>query len=88
MIYSFKCVNYRCRRVLHFVLEKISYLSEKAKKQNNSKITIPFNRQQFVDFLSVDRSAMSNELRKMHDEGMIEFEKSSFKLLWFFIKTY
>ena len=69
--------------MLHFVLEKISYLSEKANKQNNSKITIPFNRQQFVDFLSVDRSAMSNELRKMHDEGMIEFEK---KLLWFFIK--
>lgn len=61
--------------MLHFVLKKISYLSEKAKKQNNSKITIPFNRQQFVDFLSVDRSAMSNELRKMHDEGMIEFEK-------------
>lgn len=59
----------------------ISYLSEEAKKQNSSKITIPFNRQQLADFLSVDRSAMSNELCKMRDEGMIEFERSSFKLL-------
>ena len=59
----------------------ISYLSEEAKKQNNSKITIPFNRQQLADFLSVDRSAMSNELCKMRNEGLIEFEKNNFKLL-------
>lgn len=59
----------------------ISYLSEEAEKQNNSKITIPFNRQQLADFLSVDRSAMSNELCKMRDEGMIEFEKNCFRLL-------
>lgn len=46
----------------------ISYLSEEAKKQNSSSFTIPFNRQQLADFLSVDRSAMSNELCKMRDE--------------------
>ncbi len=43
--------------------------------------TIPFNRQQLADFLSVDRSAMSNELCKMRDEGLLEFEKNCFKLL-------
>ena len=59
----------------------ISYLSEEAKKQKSSKFTIPFNRQQLADFLSVDRSAMSNELCKMRDEGLIEFEKNNFKLL-------
>ena len=59
----------------------ISYLSEEAKKQNSANITIPFNRQQLADFLSVDRSAMSNELCKMRDEGLIEFEKNCFKLL-------
>ena len=59
----------------------ISYLSEEAKKQNNSCFVIPFNRQQLADFLSVDRSAMSNELCKMRDEGLIEFNKSYFKLL-------
>ena len=59
----------------------ISYLSEEAKKQNSSYFTIPFNRQQLADFLSVDRSAMSNELCKMRDEGLLEFEKNNFRLL-------
>ena len=58
----------------------ISYLSEEAKKQNSSDFTIPFNRQQLADFLSVDRSAMSNELCKMRDEKLIEFDKNRFKL--------
>lgn len=58
----------------------ISYLSEEAKSQQSSSFTIPFNRQQLADFLSVDRSAMSNELCKMRDEGMLEFEKNKFVL--------
>lgn len=59
----------------------ISYLSEEAKRQNSASFTIPFNRQQLADFLSVDRSAMSNELCKMRDEGLLEFEKNQFKLV-------
>ena len=59
----------------------ISYLSEQAKKQNSANFAIPFNRQQLADFLSVDRSAMSNELCKMRDEGLLEFEKNKFRLL-------
>ena len=59
----------------------ISYLSEEAKRQNRADITIPFNRQQLADYLSVDRSAMSNELCKMRDEGLLTFEKNRFRLL-------
>ena len=58
----------------------ISYLSEEAKNHNRSHFEIPFNRQQLADYLSVDRSAMSNELCKMRDEGLIEFNKSRFRL--------
>ncbi|MBQ7568307.1 Crp/Fnr family transcriptional regulator [bacterium] len=58
----------------------IAYLSAEAKKQNSPYITIPFNRQQLADYLSVDRSAMSNELCKMRDDGLLEFEKNRFKL--------
>lgn len=58
----------------------ISYLSEEAKKQNSSSFSIPFNRQQLADFLSVDRSAMSNELCKMRDEGMLRFVRNQFTL--------
>lgn len=59
----------------------ISYLSEEAKKQKSGTFTIPFNRQQLADFLSVDRSAMSNELCKMRDDGLLVFEKNRFTLL-------
>lgn len=58
----------------------LSYLSEEARKQNRAEFTLPFNRQQLADYLSVDRSAMSNELCKMRDEGILEFEKNRFRL--------
>lgn len=86
----FFAISEKNRKLVHKLLhmskrttrEKlISYLSEEAKKQRSSGFTIPFNRQQLADFLSVDRSAMSNELCKMRDEGLIEFEKNRFKLL-------
>lgn len=32
--------------------------------------------QQLADFLYLDRNAMFNELCKMRDEGLIEFEKT------------
>ena len=58
-----------------------AYLSEESKRQNSSEFSIPFNRQQLADYLSVDRSAMSYELCKIRDEGLIEFEKNYFKLM-------
>lgn len=59
----------------------LSYLSEEAKQQNSACFVIPFNRQQLADFLSVDRSAMSNELCKMRNEGLLTFHKNVFELL-------
>lgn len=59
----------------------LSYLSDEAKRHNSAVFEIPFNRQQLADFLFVDRSAMSNELCKMRDEGLIQFEKNRFRLI-------
>ena len=72
-------LDYMSRRTTREKL--IAYLSEEAKKQNSASILIPFNRQQLADYLSVDRSAMSNELCKMRDEGLLEFKKNHFRLL-------
>lgn len=72
-------LGYMSRRTTREKL--IAYLSEEAKRQNSGSFSIPFNRQQLADFLSVDRSAMSNELCKLRDEGLIEFEKNRFRLL-------
>ena len=71
-------LDYLSRRTTREKL--ISYLSEEAKRQNSPQITIPFNRQQLADYLSVDRSAMSSELGRMRDEGLLEFEKNRFRL--------
>lgn len=71
-------LDYMSRRTTREKL--LSYLSEEAKMQNSANITLPFNRQQLADYLSVDRSAMSNELCKMRDEGLLEFEKNRFRL--------
>ena len=71
-------LDYLSRRTTREKL--ISYLSEEAKKQNSAYFTIPFNRQQLADYLSVDRSAMSNELCKMRDDGLLELEKNRCKL--------
>ena len=58
----------------------LSYLSEQAKKQGTSSFEVPFTRPQLADFLSVARSAMSNELCKLRDVGLLSFERNRFQL--------
>lgn len=58
----------------------ISYLSAQSAKQGGYSFEIPFSRQQLADYLSVDRSALSAELGKMRNEGIIDFHKNSFRL--------
>ena len=57
----------------------LSYLSAFAGKTREDWFTIPLNRQQLADYLCVDRSAMSWELCRMRDEGVIEFHKNEFR---------
>ena len=52
-----------------------------ARRTQSTKFDIPFDRQALADYLCVDRSALSAELSKMQDEGLVEFEKNHFKLL-------
>lgn len=47
----------------------------------SKKFTLPYNREEMARYLCVDRSAMSNELCKMRDEGLIRFYKNEFEIL-------
>ena len=58
----------------------LSYFSYEAIKQGKYTFTIPFNRQQLADYLSVERSALSNELSKMRNDGLLEYNKNIFTL--------
>ena len=57
------------------------YLSHEYHKAGKRVFSIPLNRQDLADFLFVDRSAMSAELCRMRDEGLLKFDKSDFELL-------
>ena len=57
-----------------------SYFSQQVSAQKSSKIVIPFDRQQLADYLNLDRSALSKELGKMRDDGLIEFNRNIFEI--------
>lgn len=63
------------------IREKLTmFLEIQSKKAHSDKFVIPYNREALADYLCVDRSAMSRELGKMRDEGLISFEKNKFKI--------
>jgi hypothetical protein len=57
------------------------YLSLQARRKQTNDIFIPFNREEFAAYLCVDRSALSRELSRMQNEGLIQFDKNRFLLL-------
>ena len=62
--------------------EKIlAYLSQQVEMQRAYTFSIPLNRNELADFLSVDRSALSSELSKMRQEGILQYHKNTFTLL-------
>jgi len=64
------------------IREKLVTFFEAQKKNAGTNVfSIPYNREQLADFLFVDRSALSNELCKMRDEGLIRFQKNKFEIL-------
>ena len=69
------------RRIFHTSAKTIrarlqSSLSIEATRHHSNDFYLPFNRQQLADYLSVDRSALSNELSKMQKEGYLRIHKN------------
>lgn len=58
----------------------LSYLSAQSQEAGNPEFTIPFDRQQLADYLNVERSALSKELGRMRNEGILTFRKNHFQL--------
>jgi CRP-like cAMP-binding protein len=59
------------------------YFSEQVTRTGSTAFDIPFNRQQMADYLNLDRSALSKELGKMQDEGLIRYRKNHFEMVKF-----
>ena len=51
-----------------------------AQRGSAKKFSIPYNREELAHLICADRSATSNELCKMRDEGLIKFRKNEFEI--------
>lgn len=61
--------------------EKImTFLNIQAEKQQARHIVVDMSRQDWADYLCVNRSALSRELANMKSEGIIDFDKDTFKI--------
>ncbi|MGB4659669.1 MAG: Crp/Fnr family transcriptional regulator [Mobilitalea sp.] len=62
--------------------EKIaSYLLNESLERKSNMFQVVLNRTELADYLNVSRTAMSRELARMKDEGLIDFYGNSFKLI-------
>lgn len=58
-----------------------SYFSQMSNQAGSPYFEIPFNKTELANYLSVDRSAMSTELSKMRQEGLIDYDKKEYRLI-------
>lgn len=55
-------------------------LLEQYRKTGQTTFVLPLNRNEMADFLNVSRPSMSREMRRMKDEGVIDFHLSSVRI--------
>ncbi|MBS6644176.1 MAG: Crp/Fnr family transcriptional regulator [Clostridiaceae bacterium] len=53
----------------------LCYFLQQSSRQNAHSFTLPFTMSDLADYLSVDRSAMTRELKKMKDDGIIKVNR-------------
>ena len=62
--------------------EKIlAYLSIQSQQQESRYFEIPLGRVELAEYLCVDRSALTRELAKMRDDGLIDYDRNCFRIL-------
>ncbi|KAB1654556.1 Crp/Fnr family transcriptional regulator [Pseudoclavibacter chungangensis] len=58
----------------------IGYLRGESERVEGSTFTIPLSRAELADFLHADRAAVSRELSRMRDDGLVAYDRSTFAL--------
>ena len=58
----------------------LAYLEQEARNNGSHRFTIPFNRTDLANYLDADRSALTRELARMREEGLIDYNKNTFEL--------
>ena len=58
----------------------LTYLSIQAQMQDSRYFEIPLGRVELAEYLCVDRSALTRELVRMKEEGLIDYDKNCFRI--------
>lgn len=58
----------------------LTYLSQESQRSKSKYFTVPLGRLEMADYLCVDRSALTRELSRMRDEGILDFSNNTFRL--------
>ena len=58
-----------------------AYFTELAAAQGSDEIRLPMNREDTAAYIGANRSALSRELAKMREEGLIEYKKNQIRIL-------
>ena len=58
----------------------ICFFLQMAGRQKSESFTLPFTIVDLSDYLSIDRSAMTRELKRMKEEGLIEINRRNIRL--------
>lgn len=59
----------------------LKYLIAQARRTGSPTFTIPFDREAMANYLCLNRSVLSHELKRMEREGLLQFRKNQFILL-------
>lgn len=68
---SFKSIRHK---IINFIFEQI-------KEQKSNNIKLKMNKEQIASFLGIPRPSFSRELMKLRDDGLIEFDRKTIKVL-------
>ena len=59
----------------------LAYLSIQAQVHNARYFVVHLGRVELAEYLCVDRSALTRELAKMKEDGLIDYDKNCFRIL-------
>ena len=68
-----------CKKTLRS--ETLAYVEQEARNNDCRQFTIPCDRTDLANYLDADRSALTREVARMKEEGLIEKKKNTFTIL-------
>lgn len=88
LLHILACKNLLLKQKMDIIMKRTTrekltaYLREQQKCAGQARFRIPFDRQGLADYLGVERSAMCAELSRMKKDGLIDYCKNEFTLIF------